>query len=44
MAIAFVHFFAELLIALILLRLAEAWAVGNLGADHSLSKLLAFVH
>lgn len=44
MAIAFLHFTANLLIALILLRILETWLVRAYGPDNTLAKTLAFTH
>lgn len=42
MAIAFVHFTANLLIALILLRLIQFQLVARFGPDNPMAKALAF--
>lgn len=44
MAVAFLHFLANLIIALVLLRLIEAWATDRYGSDSPLVAALAFTH
>lgn len=44
MFIAFIHFMANLIIALALLRLIEMWLADKYGSDHPAVKALAFTH
>lgn len=43
MLISFVHFLAELIIALAIIRIAQAKLVDFYGADNSMAKALAFL-
>lgn len=43
MLIAFLHFLAQLIIALALIRVVQAKLVDSYGADNSLAKALAFL-
>lgn len=44
MLVAWIHFFANLIIALALMRLAEVWLVEQYGAENPMARALAFIH